>query len=513
MSPELTARQTFTFGSFVGGYNTDTDPLMVPKQFLAQVQNCLFESGWIQKSLGRTPLTLAPISETSQLVTVFHKADGTSILLLWTTTSFYTYDPETDTYTDRSPPGGLHGTIAFAPQMVTWLDQVFYTNGTDPIVTWDGVSANATFIAAGGAPNACVALCVFAGSLFAISPTTVAGIQRWEADWCDFRNPQVWDTGAAGGFVLDDTPEPLMTADTISRWMAIFKTHTIYIITYLGYSPWYDIRRLDAPGVLCRRTLVRLPVLGLFYQGPDDQYTFDGNQPTPIDKPVRKEILRLLNPEAHDAAVAWVDAKRGRVYVSLPTATATPDTIYTYSYMDGQYMREIRPVLSGTVDQYDTPLLVNELVYTVDSYDVQIDNLRRAPQERFLTTDGTLIEVNLDGVYQDARGNPIDASFTTAEVAPGAQQDGSVLPITVFEIVVIGNPVPGTLQVTLNAAFANKQFQAFGPYPIQLTLPIEVVIPVEVTGLYFSVQVRNDALDEGFQIMQLKLRYTVRGRV
>src|SRR5262249_10974794 len=148
------------------------------------------------------------------------------------------------------------------------------------------------------------------------------------------------------------------------------------------------VRRIDAPGVLCRRTLVRLPVLGLFYQGPDDLYTFDGNQPSPIDKPVRKEILRLLNPKGHDNAVAWVHEPRGRVYLSIPTVNDTPDTIYTYSYMDGQFMREARAVLAGGVIRYDDAYLVNELVYTVDSYNVQIQNLVRGDLTRFLTTDG-----------------------------------------------------------------------------------------------------------------------------
>lgn len=510
-APPRTSRMTYTFESFVGGYYPDVDPLILPKQYLSQCQNCLYDKGWLQKTLGRKPLTSAAFAGEVQLLYVFDRPDGTHVLTMTTTTNFYYYDLNNDLWVDISPPGGLHGSVGVAPQAISWLDSVFMTNTIDPIVRWTGVGS-ATFITGGGAPTACVSICVFASQLFALQPATFPG---WEVNWSDFRNPNVWNAGQAGGVALDDTPEPVEAADVLGRAMAIFKQNTIYVTTFVGPPVWFDFTRRDLPGILCRRTLTRVPVLGLFYQGARDHFIFDGLTATPIGKPVRREIMATLNQAARNAAMAWTDPVRGRCYVSLPTGAATtPTVLYTYSYLDGQYMRDVRTVRTGTTWNMVRYLLIQELTSPIASYNVPIADLVSSDIEAFLTSDGNVIGLNFDNVYQDAHGNPIDSIFQTAAVALGGQQDGQVLPVTVYEIVLVGNPIPATLQVTLFAAWGNMDFQAFGPYPVTLTpTPIEYVVPVEVTGLYFMVKVQNAVLGEGFQIKQIRLRSRMRARV
>jgi hypothetical protein len=507
--------QPYTFQSFIGGYmsKTDEDPLMLPKQYIAETSNCLVENGYVRKSLGWLRLVQqGSMNGTLQGIYLYRTADAHEEVLCLTTTNLYKYDPTTGNLVDYTPTGGLSGSTQIAPQFLTWLDNVYITNGVDPIMEHK-LGTQATFLTAGGAPLAAMSICVFASQLFALAPTTSVGYQSWTVLWSDFRNPAVWNAGQAGGVELDDTQEAIQAAEITDRWMAIAKTNTWYVTTYIGPPVWFDFRRRDTDAVLCRRTLLRLPAgLGLFALGPDDVIIFDGNNSTPIGKPIRKELFTTLNRLGLDTAVSYLDNLRGRVYLSIPTSTTlTPDLVYSYSYIDGPWMREPGAVLGGASVDYYTDLLIDEMVFSVDSYNVQIGQLYKGRQQRVLTTDGTGLFVMGDYLAHDGRA--IDAFFITAAIAPGTQQDGTILPVTVMGILLEGNPLPGTTLVTLRAWWGNMNYRTYGPWPVSFTGPIQVLIPCEVSGSYFQVGVENSNLNEGFQIKQITLRYLIRGRV
>lgn len=515
MSPIIAQRTLpYVFQSFVGGYTSvsDSDPLMLPKQYLSETNNCLVENGYVRKSLGWIRL-MNPDSfqGEAQAIYLYRTNANESEVLFLTTTNLYEYNPIDNSFQDYTPAGGLHGTTAFAPQIISWLDNVYITNGVDPIIEHK-YDQQSTFLDQNGAPASCNSIQVFASQLFAFAPTTTAGFQGWQAVWSDFRNPNVWNAGQAGGVDLDDTAEPIMAAEIIDRWMAIAKTHTWYLTTYVGSPVWFDFRRRDCDAVLARRTLIRLPAgLGLFALGPHDVIIFDGNNSTPVGKPIRKELFTRLNREALDSCVAHREEFRGRIYLSIATGDMKPDMSYTYSYIDGPWMRETGAVLSAMSVDYDTPLLIDEMVHAVDFYDVQIRDLVKSRQSRFLTTDGT--GLFMAGDYPNRDNQPIDASFVTAAIAPGTQQDGTILPVTVMGILVEGNPLPGMSSVTLRAAWGNMNFTQYGPWELFFSFPIQQLIPCEVSGQYFQVGIQNGNLNEAFQIKQITLRYLIRGRV
>jgi hypothetical protein len=458
----------------------------------------------------------------AQGIYVYRTSAGQEEVLFLTTTNLYLYDPVNNAFTDITPVGGLNGTTAVAPQFITWMDSVFITNGVDPIMR-HLYQAQATFLNTNGAPVSAMAIQVFASQLFAFAIEDSQGFHAWQTVWSDFRNPTIWNSGQAGGVDLDDTQEELMAAEIIDRWMAIAKTHNWYLVTYIGSPVWFDFRRRDTDGVLARRTLVRLPMgLGLFALGPNDVILFDGNNSTAIGKPIRKELLTTLNRNALNACVAWRDELRGRIYLSVATSADTPDVLYTYSYIDGPWMREIPRaggapnglpggVFGGGSVDYNTPLLIDELVFPIDHYNVQIRDLYKSRQQRMLITDGSGLFVAGDYLQQD--GQPIDARFVTAAVAPGTQQDGTILPVTVMGILIEGNTFAGTSNVWLHTSFGNADYTEYGPWKLFFDKPITLLIPVEVSGSYFKVAVENANFGEGFQIKQITLRWLLRGRV
>jgi len=517
----------FVFASFVGGLmtTTDEDPLILPKQYMSEVQNCLVENGYVRKALGWIRL-MNPDSFTGigQGIFLLRTSGGNEEVLFLTTTNLYVYDPVANAFNDMTPTGGLHGTTNIAPQFITWMDSTFITNGVDPIMQKQ-YGTQAVFLNANGAPVSAMSIQTFSGQLWAFAITDSTGYHSWRAVWSDFRNPSVWNAGQAGGVDLDDTQEDLMAAEIIDRWLVIAKTHTWYITTFIGAPVFFDFRRRDTDGVLARRTLCRLPSgLGLFALGPTDVIIFDGNNSTPIGKPIRKELFTLLNRLSLDNAVSFRDDLRGRVYLNIATHAQIPDTTYTYAYIDGPWMKELGRTedgsgpkgstgtpLGGVSIDYRTPLLIDEMVHPIDFYDVEIRDLYKSRQQRTLVTDGSGLFVIGDYLAQD--GMPIDARFVTAAIAPGTQQDGSILPVTLMALMVEGNMFSGTSQISVRTWWGNMNDTIYGPYQLFFDRLITQVIPVEISGTYFQVIVENANLNEGFQIKQITCRYLLRGRV
>ena len=131
---------------------------------------------------------------------------------------------------------------------------------------------------------------------------------------------------------LNDTPEIVLTAYVVGRYLSIYKTNTIYETVFVGPPVFFDFRRIDTPGISLRRSLVNILVLGLFGFGRDDAYIFDQNQSRPIGKPVRQEILGTINWNAADTANAWFRPDVGRVYLNIPTGNSTwPNKVWAWT--------------------------------------------------------------------------------------------------------------------------------------------------------------------------------------
>lgn len=330
----------FKFETFIGGLNTDLDAEMLPKHFLAAGKNIQYNSAILSKRDGHSLFgPVAPFAGTANGIFVFQKSSGAAFLLVKTTTNLYNYSVVSNTWLDITPPGIAPSAVGVAPQFVTWNDKVYCTDLTNPIITWDGAAATASLITGNGAPDWCTSLRPFTSYLFAFRPQVAGVFYGFRAMWSDLGDATKWNTGQSGAVDLSDTAEQTQTADVFGRWMAIYKQRSIYNTSFIGLPVFFDFRRLDTPGILARRTLVRIPNLGLFALGPDDVYVNDSTQARPIGKPIRQQLFSNLNYAAVDSAHAYVRPDLGRVYLNVPFGSAvTPDTTFAYSYLDGQWM-------------------------------------------------------------------------------------------------------------------------------------------------------------------------------
>jgi len=515
MSPSSWKEFSFPIG-FQGGYNSDLDPEVLPPHFISSGQRINWNRGLISKGDGRQLFSAGPFQGTVNDLWVFQLSSGTAFLIAVSTTNLYRYNVGPGTWTDITPLGGLHGTVTFKPQCITWNDKFYCTNGTDPILQWDGIAPTASFITGSGAPSACSSIVAFAGFLFAIRPT-VGTLFGFRVMWSDFLTPTVWNAGQAGAVDLNDSSEQLLTGLVMGRWLTLYKTSIVYNVVFVGPPVYFDFRRIETPGTAARRTVAQILMLGLFAQGRDDEYIFDQSQSRPIGRPVRQEILAKMDWQGADAAFAWVRPDVGRVYLHLPfnRADHTPDNVYSYSYQDGPWMPEgPYPATAGIYAEFTSNLTVSQLTGPINTYNLTIDELTRLNQRQPLVTDGTNIYylAAVANDYATPTAAAISSNFTTAEV-PLEVQNGKPVPCYVSEVLVTGNS-GGNVSVTLNGSIGNETYVSSVPYAVTLSGAMRVPIPVELYAERFSVSIVNNTINQGYAVKEISLRYRPRpGRV
>ena len=305
--------------------------------------------------------------------------------------------------------------------------------------------------------------------------------------------------------------------------MSIYKTVTIYNTLYVGPPVYFSFTRIDQPGTIAPRTIVQIPMLGYMALGRDDVYIFDGNQPRPIGKPIRQELFANLDYTDVFAFHAWQRPDLGRIYLNVSYGRAgdkitdAPDTVFAYSYIEGQWMPDgPYQALGGGWAEYSNNVLIQNLIGTIANQTQTFDQMVRANQRQALITDGTNVySLNGNAVdYVTPTNFAINSSFQTASVPLAvSQQTGQVVPTTVFGIKVMGNGLVGTVSMTVGASIGNDQYTTYGPFFVSFTQTMQPLIPVEIYGERFTVTLANANLNEAFSIKQLSLLHRPRGRV
>ena len=504
----------FKFDQFVGGFNTDVDAEVLPKHFIAAGQNIEYNKAILSKRDGRQTYNAFAFTGTLYGLFVFQLSSGTSYLMAITTSHLYYFTGST--WSDITPVAhNLTGSVSTPPQFIAANDICYITNDADPIIQWTG-SGNATYITGNGAPDFCLSIQTFANYLFAIRPTVSGTGHGWRVMWTDKNadgtpNAAVWNSGQAGLVDLVDTAEQVLSATVTSRWMSVYKTSTIYNVLFVGPPVFFDFTRLDQPGTIAPRTIVEIPMLGYFALGKDDVYIFDGNQSRPIGKPIRQDLFMKLNYTDAYAPFAWVRPDLGRVYLHVPFTTATPDNVYTYSYLEGQWMPEgPYPATAGLYSVYSQNLLINQLIGNISAQTQTFDDMTRLNQRVPLETDGTNI-YSLQAVANDfvtPTTLAINSSFTTASVALATDKNtGTDVPCTVYGIKLLANSRVGTVSLTVGASIGNDQYTTYGPFLVSATSAMQTIVPCECYGTRFQVTAANSNVNETFEIKQLSLLF------
>lgn len=206
------------------------------------------------------------------------------------------------------------------PDDGTGDDLIFFTNGVDSILTWDGL-ADQVVERSGDLGFTCKELTVYKnmmiyGNLVYDSeflPTTIIN--------SDVGKPLAAGdagTGLSEQFRVHDGTEAIKIMEDLGDNLVVYADRKIVLMQFVG-DPLIFVLREAASGVgpLTGRLLADFGDYHEFI-GADSQYLFDGVSVTEVGKQVWREVLRLRDPARHDLGFAHFDEENGDLIWVIP---------------------------------------------------------------------------------------------------------------------------------------------------------------------------------------------------
>lgn len=285
-------------------------------------------------------------------------------------------------------------------------DRWYATNGVDPIVAWDGLT-DQVYRPALGDIDTCRALRRFKNTMVYIAPTISGALSPGVVRTSAIGQPENVATLEAAQFIINDSDDPLLTAEQIGEQLAIYASKAIILAQFVGPPLMYVFRTAVAGyGPRSSRALVRFPSQHIFF-GADGQYSFDGVNAHQINTHVWREIARISTPTRAALAQGIVDEANAELIWVVPTNNDggdSPEVAFV-----GHYLEDVgdAPMPHSTRDLAATAMgyyLREGALTFADLEGIRFDELwvrwndqsiqSEFPQLLFGTSDGDIFELN-----------------------------------------------------------------------------------------------------------------------
>lgn len=243
---------------------------------------------------GSLTLTASAGSIANGAYTIRRRFTGSSLVTQW----------QTEVFVDvGSPP----------------TDLIFFTNGLDNVVYWNGTNAQVTKELAFGftcktirqfADVMVYGNCVVSGNpLETTIVTSDAGLPH---------NAGGAATGIAGQFIVQGGTDPIVSMQRLGTYLVIYCMHTIIVVQSVGQPLVYLFRiAVQGKGPTAADGVSIFPYNHQFI-GPDGMYTFDGNTAQPVNTHVWRSILSSIDKVRAGNIFTFLDETNGEQIWSVP---------------------------------------------------------------------------------------------------------------------------------------------------------------------------------------------------
>lgn len=331
-------------GLFYGPPNTYLEPEMSPN-----LQDAKLYYGAVQKEYGTSLFATGTGSVLGAPVNLLFEAKfpGTNILEAFTHSNVYKYTANSDTFV--SDGQAFSGTYTDFWSAVVHNNNMFYSNGLDPIQVKASVSATGTNLASALSPNTFKAwsLASFKEHLnlyhvyedgveyYKRVRWSMKGVLTLTAGATDFAS------GVAGGIDVQDIEGEIKCAWPVGGNMAIYSDRSIHTQYWVGGDEVYKFEKaISGIGTPTRRGVVAFGDVNYVF-GHDNIYAyFGGGDLRAIGDPIKKELYSTINQSAF--AYVWMeyDPIENQVLVHTPTGDSTqPDTSWVYRIDDDNWSK------------------------------------------------------------------------------------------------------------------------------------------------------------------------------
>ena len=166
---------------------------------------------------------------------------------------------------------------------------------------------------------------------------------KWSTQHGHYAEPLTWDvlddTQDAGEYELLDTPGPIVDTMPMGEVFMIYKTDSIYMMSYVGTPYIFSFKALDPDtGIISKGAVTEFPG-GHFLVSFADCYVNNGQQVTPIlTGKVRDELFNNLNGDHYDRIFCVTQPHYNEIWVCYPTSDNDYcDRAMVWNYKDNTF--------------------------------------------------------------------------------------------------------------------------------------------------------------------------------
>lgn len=421
------------------------------------------------------------------------------------------------TYTIRNKFQGTAANIwtydVFVNAQPSSEDRIYLTNGVDPVIMWNGITAQVTVLNINSQRIICQTLVVYKNMLILGNIIQSGVLKPTDMMSSDPGSPEVFNSGLAGQFKVSGLTAPITLLTRIGDYLTIYFKNNIIVANFVGDPLIFIFRNSDAgKGSASVRGVAQYPSHHDFI-GADTMYRFDGANVNPINNHVWREAIRISDPVRNTQIFNHLDEARGDYIWAFPlnsdpnagTVTAPPTTAFVEHYLEQvpqgspmPYSKRSFPFTAEGTFQRQTTLTWDQLTNAWNTYNFKWnDQFFTASFPLSLVGDANGIVWILNGA-QDAGGIAL-SSFVTfgrravidgnnrglvTRVVPFAATFSSPLTVTAsFADFAMGSPT-----ITQTATFAQNTIE--GSY----------FAPIYRVGRYVAVTFSTTGLNAPYEI-------------
>lgn len=185
-----------------------------------------------------------------------------------------------------------------------------------------------------------------------VAPTSFVGSDAGDASY--------WNTGNVNresrSFPVPFNNDPILAVRKIGAYMVIFKTFSIFLVTYFGGTLFiYQVQNTNAAtGTPSGKSCVLVASQEgnndrIYFVGQDNIYYFDGNA-NPIGIRIWTDFISRVNPSFFSSIVGWYHYTAKEIYwgfVSAGQAGPYPDTALVYDILNDCFYYRDWPFTCG----------------------------------------------------------------------------------------------------------------------------------------------------------------------
>lgn len=339
----------FTSSPPIGGLNFLGPEYLLNNIHTRDMSNMLIVDGIIRRRLGYSDVAATYPNASNPIMEGFEFGDtsGNVKTMFFDTAEMVELNVGAGTWADRSGGSDFTGD-ATNPIFATTVgglstDNLYVTNGIDPIKVWDGTTSPWSNLGVTGFTTLLAQCCVGYRGHLLLGDTTEDG-RKWpyRVRWSTVGNPTTWNTVTSGfiNLIEDDSNSPVMCMHPMKQVLMVYKFDSIYQLIYQGDPNYFiQIPREMSGGAISRKGVAPFEG-GHFVVSNDNLHVFDGFSfihPAPGNR-IKDNFFSELNWDARETIFAKALPGRFEIWVLYPTGASTvPNKALCWNYKDNTW--------------------------------------------------------------------------------------------------------------------------------------------------------------------------------